>query len=240
MQLVLPLFTPRSHTFDNLVIHEGIQSALSMIRSVYSGDRPLPPLYLYGPSGTGKTHMLKALIRFLQNRFGQRCEFAFIFQSEGSPKLHDLETIVSGMTPDNSICGVAIDDVHLLGTEEKVHLWNLFNKLTRSGNPVLLSALARPADTFGDDPHMESRIAAGLVFELEPPEDNMRLLILDKLAAAKNVRLPREVCNYLVTRKSRNVKELEKVLDIIDYASLQAKRRITIPFIKLLEKDGFL
>jgi DnaA-homolog protein len=60
------------------------------------------------------------------------------------------------------------------------------------------------------------------------------------MARDKNVRISREVCAYLVSRKSRNVKELERLLDILDRASLELKRRITIPLAKTLEKDGLL
>jgi chromosomal replication initiation ATPase DnaA len=79
-----------------------------------------------------------------------------------------------------------------------------------------------------------------LVLELTPPEDPVRMLILDKMARDKNVRIPREVAGYLVTRKSRNIKELERIVDILDRKSLQLKRRITVPLIKLLEEDGLL
>jgi DnaA-homolog protein len=149
--------------------------------------------------------------------------------------------LVSG--PSNSdfeLCGVALDDAHLLDEVEQAHLWNLSNKLTRSGGPLMITARTSPDETFGGDPHLKSRITAGLVFGLEPPEDNVRVLILDKIARDRNIRLGREVCNYLVTRKNRNVRELENIVEILDRASLQFKRRITIPLLKLLEKDGHL
>ena len=133
-----------------------------------------------------------------------------------------------------------VDDAHLANEEDSAHLWSLSNKLTRSGAPLILAARTPPEEIFPANAHLRSRIVSGLILALEPPEDPIRMLIVDKMARDKNVRISREVCAYLVSRKSRNVKELERLLDILDRASLELKRRITIPLAKALEKDGLL
>ena len=76
------------------------------------------------------------------------------------------------------------------------------------------------------------------MLKLDVPNDSVRLLIVDKMARDRNIRISEDVCRYLVTRKSRNVKELERLLDILDQTSLELQRRITIPLVKLLEHQG--
>lgn len=242
-QLLLPLTTPPRLTFEALIVHEGIQTAVSTIQSVYgTGGPPLPPLFLHGPPGTGKTHMLNALALLLEIRFAPKAAgVRFISAAGEPPRFPELEALVSD--PETSVQGllaVIVDDAHRANEEDSAHLWSLSNKLTRSGAPLILAARTPPEEIFPANAHLRSRIVSGLVLALEPPEDAIRMLIVDKMARDKNVRIPREVCAYLVSRKSRNVKELEGLLDILDRASLELKRRITIPLIKTLEKEGLL
>jgi DnaA regulatory inactivator Hda len=243
IQLVLSLTTQRRFTFRNLVIHEGLATAAAALESVYvPNGPPFPPVFLYGPTGTGKTHVLNALALLLEERCNEEFRQMKLVGPVGDPqRFPDLERLVAGSEiPEEAPWGVALDDAHLLDPKERAHLWNLSNKLTRAGGPLIIAALHSPDETFGHDPHLKSRVTAGLVYRLEPPEDNVRVLILDKLARDRNIRLAQDVCNYLVTRKSRNVKELERIIEILDRASLQLKRRITIPLVKLMEKDGYL
>jgi len=81
---------------------------------------------------------------------------------------------------------------------------------------------------------------AGLVFGLKSPEDRARIMILDKMARDRNIRIAPDVTHYLVTHKSRSIGELAAIIEALDMASLQSKRRITVPLVKILEKDGMI
>ncbi|MFC1837013.1 DnaA ATPase domain-containing protein [Thermodesulfobacteriota bacterium] len=244
VQLLLPLAVPPKFGFENLVLHEGINAPVEAIRSVYGTPRdPLPSLYLWGPSGTGKTHILKAVESLLESSKhgeGATCPY-FKAGSDAPSSLAELRDLVTGNEALPDVwAGVAIDDVHLIAESDYAHIFNLFNKLNRVGAPLLLSSTQPPEQTFSHDAHLISRVMSGLVFGIEPPGDNARILILDKIARDKNIRVSQDVCRFLVTRKSRNIRELEKIVTTLDTASLRFKRRITIPFIKLLENEGVL
>ena len=107
-----------------------------------------------------------------------------------------------------------------------------------TGAPLLATSEFAPESLFADNSHLKSRLLSGLVFALDLPDDRARLLIMDKMVSDRQIRVSPDVYSYLVRRKSRNIKELEKLFETLDAASLESKRRITIPFIKLLEKDG--
>jgi len=128
----------------------------------------------------------------------------------------------------------------MMASEEEPDLWNLSNKLTRSGAALIMASDKPPDVLFQDNDHLRSRILAGLVLGLTLPDDSARLLIMDKMAKDRNLRLSPEVTHYLVTRKARNVKELGVLLEKLDAASLLLKRRITLPLVKVLEKEGTL
>jgi chromosomal replication initiation ATPase DnaA len=243
IQLLLPLTTPPHFTFETLIVHEGNRQAVSTIQSVYgTAPLPLPHLFLHGPAGTGKTHILNALAALLKHRFpSEAAAVKFVSASGMPPEFPDLAVLVfAPEEPAQKLLSVILDDAHLVNEEDSAHLWSLSNKLTRSGAPLIVAASTPPEDIFPANAHLRSRIASGLVLPLAPPEDAIRLLIVDKMARDKNVRISREVCAYLVSRKSRNIKELERLLDVLNQASLELKRRITIPLAKSLEKDGLL
>jgi chromosomal replication initiation ATPase DnaA len=163
----------------------------------------------------------------------------FISPIGDPPLFKDLERLTAEEeVPTQEISGAVIDDVHFIDRDSAANLWNLANKLTRYGAPLIMGSLYSPEEVFADNPHLKSRVTSGLVFSLDVAEDSIRILILDKMARDRNVRLPHDVAHYLVTRKSRNVKELSRLLDILDKESLQLKRRITLPLVRMLEQEG--
>jgi chromosomal replication initiation ATPase DnaA len=242
-QMLLPLETAPRYTFETLVRHEGIDAAASMILAVYAhGELPLPFLFLHGPAGTGKTHLLRSTVALLSDRFTGEARSVRVCTALGDPVgSGSLGEIVAEITAyEGPIRGVAVDDLHLLSEQDAPLLWSLSNTLTRLGAPLLMASRLAPDASFGGDPHLVSRLSAGLVFAPALPDDTARMRILDKMARDRNLRIPPEVIAYLVRHKPRNVKELAVILDKLDRASLELQRRITLPLVKLVEKTGLL
>jgi DnaA family protein len=237
-QLLLPFTARPRYSFETLVTHDGIREPLETIRSVYGTRKlPLPSLFLHGTPGTGKTHLLHALATFLEDVFEEEglCVEP-VSAADQDSVVADLERLLSEGTGISKLCGVIVDDVHEAQGPVAAHLWSLSNKLTRSGAALMMASRKPPEETFPTDPHLTSRITSGLVLHLEPPDDTTRIRIIDKMARDRSIRVAPDVSHYLLTRKSRNVSDLNKLLDVLDQASLRFKRRITVPFIKFLEK----
>jgi len=242
-QIILPLHTRPLFRFDNLVVHEGNELAVSTITTVYlQKDRGLPNLFLYGPSCTGKTHVLAALAEALRPRLA--VEFFSGHHNTvpctkgDSDKSHDETKLI--IRDEQPITAFIIDDVHEIAAEYAAALWNISNKLTTAGLPLILSSLVSPQELFEKNLHLRSRVTSGLVLRLENPGDTARVLVLDKMARDRNIRLPPEVGRYLVNRKSRDLHDLACILDRLDFHSLTKGRRITLPFLRELEKQGVL
>jgi DnaA-homolog protein len=242
-QLLLNLTQLPSFTFDSLIVHAGIEQAVSTIQSVYrQAQHQLPPLFLFGPEGTGKTHILHAAAALVASSHGRGSRSVKSIEastkSDGAASIGDLLALPDEQAAD--VCCVTVDDVRPMSPEESAAIWSLYNQSTRWGIPLMMASREAATKLFQDNPHLTSRVAAGLVFRLEPPEDTVRMLIMDKLAGDRRVRISRDVCHYLVTRKSRNVNELERLVDILDRTSLELHRRITLPLIKMLEREGVI
>ncbi len=231
IQLILPLTAEPHYSFSNLILHPGITETASALRTLYTeGAEPFPLAFIYGPSGAGKTHLLNAALGLFETK-------GIYIGPEGNPPLFPLMRELAAREAPLSEA-VAVDDVHLLRQTDAGALFALINKVTRCGAPLLMASQVPADQLFTDAPHLSSRLVSGLLFPVAPPDDYVRLLILDKIAADKNIRISRDVYNYLVARKTRNIKELQELLSILDAASMESKRRITIPFVKSLEKAG--
>jgi DnaA regulatory inactivator Hda len=242
-QLLLPLSLPPRFSFETLIVHEGIEKAVAAVTATYrSGPRSAPSLFLHGPPGTGKTHMLRALVADPESAFARHDQGVIMLQPAEGKGCPELEGLIAGAGPETleDATATVIDDLHLLTDRDEVNLWTLSNILRRTEIPLLVAARSSPEELFPSNPHMLSRMCAGLVLGLEPPEDNVRMLIMDKIARDKNIRVSPDVFRYLITRKSRNIKVLESILELLDRASLERKRRITLPLVKLLEREGVL
>ncbi len=241
-QLLLPFPAKPLFRFDNLVLHDGNELAVSTITSVYGKkDKVLPHLFLYGPSGTGKTHVLKALAEMLGARmpvmFISAHDLKGIEPKEGANSW-DVERTTAG--EELGRAALVIDDVHVIAVKYASTLWIASNKLTTAGLPLILSSLMSPQELFQDNLHLRSRVTSGLVLRLDPPNDSVRFLVLDKMARDRNMRLPPEVGRYLVNHKSRGLHDLADMLERLDVQALTKGRRITLPFLRELEQHGLL
>jgi DnaA regulatory inactivator Hda len=241
-QILLPFGNSRRLTLDNFVRHPGVDEALSVCLAAYDRkDGPLCPVFFRGPPGSGKTHILRGMLHSLETGLSAALHKAVYIGPGADRSVLEALTETASLISRSAVAhAVAVDDVERLGDEETAGLWTLFNQLTRSGAPLLLASRLTPDEAFKENPHLTSRVRAGLVLELRVPDDEARLLIMGRIAREKNLRVPEEVLRYLLARRSRNLAEMGRVMDLLDSQSLVAKRPVTIPFVKSLENSGMI
>jgi len=197
-------------------------AALQHLKLWTSGQTPSPvPTYLWGESGSGKTHLLKGVFQVLKD---QGLSVGWLDAS--------TEAYLSF---DASWVAVLMDDVHLFNLEQQAMGFNWFvNALTpKSGLPrwVLAAGTLPPADLkLRDD--FRSRLGWGHVFALQVLSDNERRAVLRQEADSRGLFLSDEVVSYMLTRFSRDLSSLMTLLNHLDQFALQTQRAITIPLIK--------
>ncbi|MEW6350927.1 MAG: DnaA/Hda family protein [Thermodesulfobacteriota bacterium] len=241
IQLTLSSDPSPRYGLSDLVVHAGIVEALSSIRSVLgSMERSPASMLLHGSAGTGKTHLLHVAASVVTARRGDAYGPALLLDASTEPTA--LGNLLTDPALDEEsakpVAAVAVDNVDTLPSEAAQDLWTIWNKLTRWNAPLLFTSRESPSGLFADNPHLRSRVAASVVLELQPPEDEARLRILDKMGKDRQLRLSADVCHYIVTHKSRNLRELERTLDELDQISLQRKKKINVQLIRALEKEG--
>jgi DnaA family protein len=197
-------------------------AALQHLKLWTTSQMPSPvPTYLWGESGSGKSHLLRAV----------QAELSNAGVSVGWLDADQNERLIF----DEAWTAVLMDDVHLYNLEQQQLAFNWFvNALTpKSGSPrwVLAAGMLPPADLkLRDD--LRSRLGWGHVYGLQVLSDTERRAVLRSEADARGLFLSDEVMSYMLSRFSRDLSSLMILLDHLDQFALQTKRAITIPLIK--------
>jgi DnaA family protein len=212
--------------------HEVLALLESVCTALAGGQRPPVPLVLLvGAEGSGRTHLLEAACRATQEGgHGAFYVSARAVQALGPALLEGAEQLTL----------VCLDDIEALAGDAA---WEqaLFALLERrkavAAGALLIAAKAPPAQLGFILRDLVSRLAAGVVYALEPLDDAEKLAALQLRARARGLDLPDDVGRYVIARYPRDLASLFALLERIDAAALASQRRLTIPFLKSLERS---
>lgn len=221
----IPLPFTRCDPFDfDSYLPGGNAAALHGLKLIAAG-RSQGNLYLWGPAGTGKSHLLQAAASLAS---GNKLMVAYI-------PLAQIEEFSPGMLQGlEALDLVCIDDLHRAAGSASWEqaVFHLFNRLRERRRPLLMSADQSPQAIGVELQDLKSRLAWDLVFHLQPLDEASLIQALQQRARGRMFEFPEEVLGYLVKRVSRDTHSLFQLLDRLDKASLERKKKITIPFVK--------
>ena len=221
------------YTFDNFVV--GPSNRLAHASCVAVSQSPgdtYNPLFIYGNTGLGKTHLLhavccqagrgfdKAVIQFLSceefvNRFIRAIEQGNVagFQS----RFRTVDVLV-------------IDDIQFLREREQSQeeFFHTFNALYNNGRQIILSADCSPAELPSLEERLVSRFNWGLVARIDPPSHDTRVAIVQKKAHLRGLDISEEIAEYIARKVHANIRELEGALTIIYAVAATVGEEITL------------
>ena len=210
-QLLLDIKPAAAPSLDNFIVGRNAE-AISSLKQVIDGHAKF--IYLWGESGSGKSHLITALSNTLSNdmlhkpismRVAEACFF--------------------------------LEDVHLLDNEKQIALFNQYNQLKEAGGFLICTGLHAPTQ-LGLRDDLATRLAWGLVYQLHPLNDAEKTVALQSHAKARGMRLPDEVTDYCLRYLRRDLPNLMAILDALDEWSLTEKKPVTVPMLKkLLQLD---
>ena len=213
-------------TFDSFVVGACNQFAHAAARSVATNpSRSYNPLFLYGGVGMGKTHLMHAIGRALIENHGTMKviytsserfmnEMITCIRTERMPQFHRRYREADVLL---------IDDIQVLGNKERTQeeFFHTFNELHDHQKQIVISSDSPPKDIPGLLERLRSRFEWGLMADIQPPDLETKMAILDKKAEAEHVRLPDDVRSFMASKTKSNVRELEGALvKLIAYSSL--------------------
>ena len=221
MQQILDFPITSLCTFDSFVVCDGNTAALQFSRRVADRGDADNLLYLYGPSGSGKSHLLKAIGQALSNDCGARIP---LISCANVLSVDDL------FNPTLNATALLVDDLHLLRNDPALRagLWQLFNDFYSSGRIVALAGLNHPRDLPLLDDHLVSRLLWGLVARVDASDDDSRRMILKKVADDRQVRVPDDVVDYVLMTASREVNDLIDSFEALYRLSMSRNRKMTV------------
>lgn len=182
-------------------------------------------IYVWGASGTGKTHLLHACCQGAGERDLAAIYLPMAEHKKFSPRvIEDLE-----VTP---LC--LIDDVEqVIGKVEwEEALFHLYNRFQQNHCSLVIASRLTQKSLGVQLPDLESRFCQGLTFQLAQLPDEAKLVALQEAARQRGMTLTEEVGNFMLRRCPRSMSVLKNILQSLDHASLAAQRRLTIPFVK--------
>lgn len=190
-----------------------------------NSGKPQPPVFVFGASGSGKSHLLYAACVQAQE-LGLTSQLLALDEfAQYSPRMLDNLEQLDLVCLDN--IGAVAGDSHW-----QVALFDLYNRLAEHGKKLIIVADDQPTALGFTLPDLVSRLQACTVFQLRLLSDDDKQKLLQQKARVRGLDLPDEVARYLLNRQHRDIRALVDTLDILDKASMVHQRRLTIPFVK--------
>ena len=188
-------------------------------------SRSYNPLFIYGGVGMGKTHLMHAIGRALLDNHGS---MRIVYTSSERFMNEMIQCISLQRMPQfhqhyRSADVLLVDDIQILGGKERTQeeFFHTFNELYDHQKQIVISSDSPPKDIPGLVERLRSRFEWGLMVDMQPPDLETKMAILDKKAEAEGIRLPDDVRIFIATKTKSNVRELEGALvKLIAYSSV--------------------
>lgn len=233
------------YTFDNFVHGNcneiAFQSAHAIALSCeeytdspdtnYSKKKPeasnYNPLFIYGPSGLGKTHLLLAISNYVKTH---RPDLSVLFVTSENFTNELIESIRSGKMQEfrekyRTVDYLLIDDIQFFnGTKEssRMEIFNTFNAIADNDNYIITTSDRTPSDLKDFHERLITRFSSGMIAHISPPDFEICSIILQKKAERSHIDMPEEVISFIAGNVNSNVRELEGAFkQVIGYCQIK-------------------
>ncbi len=237
-----------NYTFSSFVVGASNQFAHAAARAV--ADHPgkhYNPLFIYGGVGLGKTHLVNAIGHETLVRQGRGSIFYLSSESFTNQLISHLRSdrMDDFKNKFRQADVLILDDVQFLSGRERTQeeFFHTFNSLYDAHKQIVLTSDKFPNEISGLEERLRNRFEWGLIADIQPPDLETRVAILQKKALAKKIPLPSEVAIFIASHVSSNVRELEGSLTRLEAVSALTRNVITVDFARqvlqnlLKEKD---
>ena len=230
------------YTFESFVQGESNRFAFAAAFAVAEVPaKAYNPLFIYGNSGLGKTHLLHAIGNYVQEYWpNKRVRYVSseVFTNDFINAIQ-TNTSFNFQAKYRQVDVLLIDDIQFLQGKKETQdsFFATFNALHESGKQVVITSDVSPKLLNSFDERMRSRFEWGLMTDIQAPELETRIAILRKKAESDKIRISDEILDYMAARISSNIRELEGALiRVTAYAALN-RTQIDMPLVQAVLKD---
>ena len=230
------------HTFDTFVI--GASNRFASAAAVAVAEAPARaynPLFVYGESGLGKTHLLHAIGHYARSMFPNvrvRYVNSEEFTNDFINSIRD-DKASAFQARYRSVDVLLIDDIQFLQgkLQTQEEFFHTFNTLHNSNKQIVITSDLPPRELSGFEDRMRTRFESGLLTDVQPPDLETRIAILRKKAIQDRMEVPDPVLEYIATNFSTNIREIEGALIRVTAFSNLNRQPIDLPLAEIVLKD---
>lgn len=236
-------FNPQ-FTFDNFVVGPSNRFAHGASLAVSkTPGQVYNPLFIYGPSGVGKTHLLYAIANGIR-RQNPDANIVYIKGDEFTNEL--IAAIASGKNVEfrnkyRESDLFLIDDIQFIAGKESTQeeFFHTFNKLYEEHKQIVMTSDRKPGDMLTLEDRLRTRFEWGLLADIQPPDYETRMAILKNKAKSLGLDLSDDVCNYIAVNITNNVRQIEGVVKkLMAYRDLD-NMTLDLPNVSKVIEDFF-
>ncbi|WP_456392535.1 chromosomal replication initiator protein DnaA [Nitratifractor sp.] len=229
-----------SFTFESFIVGSSNQFAYTTAKSV--AEKPgkqYNPLFIYGGVGLGKTHLLQAIGNYRLSR-GDRVIYTTLEHFMNKFISHLQSQTMELFRENYRQCDLLlIDDIQFLSRKEKTQdeLFHTFNELHNNGRQIVLSSDRPPKKIAGLEDRLRSRFEWGILADIQPPELETKIAIIQKKCELDGIHLDNEIIHYIATHMGDNIREIEGTIIKLNALSTMLNQPITLEFARNAIKD---
>jgi chromosomal replication initiator protein len=218
------------YVFDSFVVGDSNRFARAAALAV--AEAPMQtkynPLYIYGGVGLGKTHLLQAIGNSAREKYST---LRVLYVTSEKFTNDFIEAIARARTSDfarfyRGVDLLLLDDIQFLTGKEATQeqFFHTFNALYQAGKQIVLTSDRTPREIKGLEERLLSRFQCGLVTDIQPPDLETRIAILNKMVESERLSVPHDVITYIAGNITKNIRELEgSIIRLLAYGSLTRK-----------------
>ena len=232
-----------NYNFDNFIKGASNEFSRTVGETVAKNPaKTFNPLFLYGPSGVGKTHLTNAIGTRIKELYPEKRVLyvsAHLLQVQYTDSVR-TNNYNSFMKFYQNIDGLIVDDIQEFAGLSKTQntFFHIFNHLHQNGKQLILTSDRAPVMLQGMEERMLTRFKWGLVAELEKPDKELRKNILRNKIHRDGLNIPERVINYIAENVNESVRELEGIINSLLAQSILFKREIDMDLAQLIIKKA--
>ena len=224
------------YTFENFIVGSSNRFAYAACTAVSREPaHSYNPLFIYGPSGLGKTHLLYAITNEIHKNFPDRT-IIYVKGEEFTNQM--IESISRGVTGEfrekyRKADVLLIDDIHFIAGKEATQeeFFHTFNDLFEHGKQIILTSDRPAKDIEKLEERLRTRFEWGLTADIQPPDFELRMAIMQNKAQSLGRTFPNDVLSFLAEKLTNNIRQIEGAIKKIIAYSLLNGKEITIPLV---------
>lgn len=225
------------YTFENFVVGDSNRMAFATSYAVaqYPGVH-CNPLFIYGPTGLGKTHLLYAIA----NHIGKNFPSFNIVYCTSEDFTNELISAITHKTQEQfrekyrTADVLMIDDIQFIGGKEatQMEFFNTFNTLYDSNKQIIVASDRPPKDIEVLEKRIRSRFESSAIIDIKAPDPELREAIIRRKAMDMNINIPNTAINYISQNVTENVRQIEGIMKHLGIYAVLKKEAITEDLIR--------